>query len=241
MSTKGESWSSSLIYATWADNVFSLDDLNEVVNFHFEISRASIKCPACDGSGYAPDAHQVSEDYYDFANTGRRWNDKITLEEAQALVDGGRLRVWNPETRQWDSRGTIDEETLAIVNFANSRASHQDYAWAQFLRSRTFKTLPDRSLLRDLNHDGINRGILVEARCRRLGYEITCPKCEGHGYEYTEPHARVGIVLWFLHPRKGASRGVEVTSITQEEVPEVIAYLREARDRFLNNFKGLDL
>lgn len=59
-------------------DLWELDDLNEVVNFYFEIIRESHKCESCDGSGLNPETKQISDDWYDFANTGRRWCENIT-------------------------------------------------------------------------------------------------------------------------------------------------------------------
>ena len=35
--SSGDSWDKPVIYADWKSNAFSLDDLNELVNFYFEI------------------------------------------------------------------------------------------------------------------------------------------------------------------------------------------------------------
>ena len=80
-------------------------------------------------------------------------------------------------------------------------------------------------------HDAINRGILIRARCGRLGKKVTCESCGGHGVIFTSDKARLVLILWFLHPRKGCSRGVQIDNIEQEELPSVYAYLREAAER----------
>jgi hypothetical protein len=59
------------------------------------------------------------------------------------------------------------------------------------------------------------------------------------GRIYDEPEARVALQLWFIHPRKGASRGVYIKNIEEKEVPEVIAYLKEAAERNANRFSKL--
>lgn len=101
------------------------------------------------------------------------------------------------------------------------------------------------TLAKDLNaeggrgHDAINRWILIEARAKRLGVWGKCSTCEGCGYTWTAPAARLGLVVWFLHPRKGCSRGVRVESIEQGELPAVFAFLREARDRNAARFSKI--
>lgn len=74
------------------DKLWGLDELNELVNFYFNIHRDSKDCERCDGSGYNAATKKLSDDWYDFANRGTRWCDKITQDEVQALWDAGRLR-----------------------------------------------------------------------------------------------------------------------------------------------------
>ena len=55
MSTRGDGWGASQEADTWeAFGPWGLDDLNEMVNFYFEVTRAAVKCEACDGSGENP-------------------------------------------------------------------------------------------------------------------------------------------------------------------------------------------
>lgn len=89
---------------------------------------------------------------------------------------------------------------------------------------------------RSMGHDAINRWILIEARLKRLGLPKTCPTCEGHGHVFTANKANVSLTLWWLHPRKGCSRGVEVTTIEQDELPAVFAFLRKAAERNAERF-----
>jgi len=91
-------------------------------------------------------------------------------------------------------------------------------------------------MLADLSHDGINRSILVRQRLKRLGLPHDCPTCEGHGYVYTEGKPHVSLTLWWLHPRKGCSRGIEITRIQREELPEIFGHLRFAADRNAERF-----
>lgn len=71
--------------------MWELDELNEVVNFYFEICRENHKCEDCEGSGYNPETKHISDDWYDFANTGRRWRENITQDEVEALWEHNRL------------------------------------------------------------------------------------------------------------------------------------------------------
>lgn len=193
MSKDGNGWDSRVIVASWADFTWGLDDLNEVVNFYFEVERASKECATCEGNGYHPEAQRVVNTFYAHMNSGgESWKDKITEDELAALVEAGRV----PAT------ATVDQ-----INAEN------------------------RPGARGFGHDAINRSILTEARIERLGLKKHCPTCEGRGSVYTEDAAHVGLVLWFLHPRKGCSRGVHVQRIQQSDIPAIRAYLAGAAAR----------
>jgi hypothetical protein len=57
---------------------------------------------------------------------------------------------------------------------------------------------------------------------------------ENNGYG-----ALLGLQMWFIHPRKGASRGVYLKEIREDEVKIVIDYLKEARNRNYERFSKL--
>lgn len=82
-------WDSRIIVPTWAEfGPWNLDDLNECVNFYFDVERDSKECPACGGNGYHPDAQRVVTTFYDHrCGPGEvAWRDKITEDEAAVLV-----------------------------------------------------------------------------------------------------------------------------------------------------------
>ncbi len=197
-----QGWNSSQVSATWADfGPWTLDELNECVNFYFSVNRESKQCETCGGDGYHPDAHTVSNTFYRHMNDqGEHWNDKITQDELDALKESGRVK---------------SDATVESVNAENHPGA------------------------RGMGHDAINRHILIQARLKRLGLPETCPACEGHGYVYTAPAAHVSLTLWWLHPRKGCSRGIEITSIQQSELPVIFAFLRSAADRNANRFSKI--
>jgi len=221
---EGEGWRGEKFFDTWQDFGWKLDDLNECVNFYFSIERDSEKCEACGQSGYNQGTREIADTFYDHGDysidfvswkmrgnpenarkpggaTGRRWCDAITADELQSLRDKGRIR------------GNI---TLAEVNAANGAGGREPTRRGDF---------------GVVGHDAINRGILIETRAKRLGVWGHCGKCEGHGYVYTAPAARLALTLWWLHPRKGASRGLEIKSIARADLPAVAAFLRSAADR----------
>jgi hypothetical protein len=77
---------------------------------------------------------------------------------------------------------------------------------------------------------------LIQTRARRLGVWGWCERCGGSGKNYTTDKCQLGIELWFIHPRKGCSRGVEVHNIEQGDLPKVYDFLNEAATRNANRF-----
>jgi len=198
-------WASRVILESWEDNGFGLDELNEVVNFYFEVTRASKECESCAGGGYNPETKKIADAWYDFEGTGSRWCDKITQDEVQALLDSNRLSDLTRGRENYTP--TADE-----VNAWNGKG---------------------------FGHDEINRFICIEQRAKRLGVWGHCEHCHGNGYVFTEPKAKLGLILWVLHPRKGCSRGVHFKEIKKEEIPKVVDYLKSAKKRNNDRFSAL--
>ena len=138
------------------------------------------------------------------------WGSNITLDELQALVDAG--RCWGSQ-RGERVKPVVDQDFLNKVNNTNAHVGLGDY-----------------------HHDAINRSILIRARCDRRGIPTTCPECGGYGHVFTDEAPHMELVLWFLHPRKGCSRGVTVKNVTQDDLPSVFKYLRKARSLMMARF-----
>jgi hypothetical protein len=262
MATTGDGWGSSLELARVSE-MWELDELNECVNFYFSIQRDSKKCETCGGSGYHRDALWISESFYghsspftemtfgearasavmeqfsgprseplgrggfpseevlrkygpafrEFCEEMRRyraWNNRITQDELDALVEEGRCSKWDETRRRW-----VKDPDLTVERVNRAQDERGGFG---------------------LSHDAINRGILIEQRCKRLGVPKTCERCEGHGYIYTAPAAHVELTLWMLHPRKGCSRGVRIKLVKRSELPKVFTWLRGADTRNRERF-----
>ncbi len=201
--TSKSGWNAPIFYDDWATHDLTLDELNEVVHFYFQINRASETCPDCLGTGHNKAVHQLEKDWYDHDGKGRRWMDQLEQPEVDALWDAERL--WKFKTKP----------TPEEVN-----------KWA---REATF------------GHDAINQYICVQARAKAQGIWTSCPTCAESGYVFTEPAPHLSLVYWLCHPRKGASRGVEIKHIEREDLPSVRAFLTEARQRNHDRFAGIDL
>lgn len=150
-------------------------------------------------------------------HTRGHWNDDITQDEVEALVAAGRLRDFTHEFvpgAGWQPKANSGVPSADDVN-----------------KSERIGTITG-------SHDGINRHILIKARLARFGVPHQCETCEGHGYVFTADAAILRLVLWVLHPRKGASRGVRVP-VQRHELPAAFEYLREAAKRNADRFSKL--
>ena len=147
-------------------------------------------CFACGGSGSSRDYRQLEQDWYDFADTGRRWCNAITQDEVDALVESGRLydltHVFAPG-EGWKPKDPPVHPTAEQVN-----------EWSRAARGLS-------------GHDAINRWICVEQRAKRLGIlRGLCTACHGTGsrclipqvvdwynaWEETEPPEGDGYQIW---------------------------------------------
>jgi len=200
--SSGRGWGSNIYIDSWKEFDLKLDDLNEVVNFYFEVNRKSQDCEHCQGYGLNPETKEIERAWYDFEGVGDKWCNDITQHEVDALWEQNRLKC------------DFDEKpTAAQVNEWNKG--------------------------RGLGHDAINRWICVKARAQREGVYGECEHCNGQGYIYIADKPHVELVLWLLHPRKGAARGVRVRNIDEEDFNRAVAYLKEAKKRNNDRFRRL--
>jgi len=231
-------WDSRVNADTITEGLWSLDELNEVVNFYFEVTRESEPCEHCDQSGYNPETKKIKDSWYSFDNSewvyigNKRYNSQawqycLTEIEIEALVKAGRLT------------------DLIKINCSFNKEENKWYGWIDGVRQEIEKPeypTPDKVnewAKHGFGHDAINQSICVEARAKHLGVYGYCEYCDGKGYNYITDKARLGLQLWFLHPRKGCSKGVYIKDIKQEELSKVIEYLKEAAQRNADRFSRL--
>lgn len=191
----------SRVFLESIDDLWSLDDYNELINFYFQLHRNSKDCDLCEQTGYNSKTKEISDSWYDFKGLGVRWYNNITQDEVNSLWDKGRLSL------DFDTKPTADQ-----VNH-----------WSEA----------------GIGHDALNRMICVKQRAKRLGVYGLCEKCNGDGSVYIEPKAKLQLQMWFIHPRKGAARGVLLNNIEEDELNKAIDYLKEARQRNWDRFSKL--
>lgn len=245
-------WSSPMRLDRWSDRP-SLDDLNEVVNFYFEIRRESRKCPDCE-SGYSRHAQRLADEWYGKAdppfNAKAYGADPITVDHPALREVAVRHCATAPDYYGSDKRA-IDFEARRLCDlFSKQWAHHLIQADVDALaaedrlghvrKSGAHPTAAEVNAwsMDGFGHDTINHWICVRARCERDGYAVECPTCAGKSYLYTAPGAHLALVAWLLHPRKGASRGVEIKRIEEGEMPDVLAWLSTAAQRNADRFSA---
>lgn len=228
MIAKDAGWREPVELATFAD-IWEQDELNELVNGYFFLHREAERCAACDSSGYNPATKRLSDDWYDFAETGRRWCDNIEAEEVEALVKAGRLRDFLPAPYLFDEKANT---------WKRLDGQWPDAKWVEISDP---PVMPDPAVINSAQHphDAINSWICIEVRGKRLGIYGKCESCAGDGYVHTEPSGHLRLQLWYLHPRKGASRGVIVKDVTEKDIPKIEEYFRQALDRTRQRFNGM--
>lgn len=257
---KDSGWASRVLLADWKSfEQWSLDDLNECVHFYFEINRASEECATCGNSGYHPDAQWVERSWYEhsspFANESSESRSIETMLKSfsntapsaeplrRAGVPSAAMlhRYGKPfsdfckemlKYRYWSNRLTQDEVDELVKRGRLHELTRDG-------KHPTAAEVNDWSASGGLRHDSINRWICVEQRLKRFGIPKKCPDCDGHGYVFTEPDAHLSLVLWWLHPRKGCSRGIEIKRLSQENFESAKAFLRKAAERNAERFKGI--
>lgn len=223
----GTGWNAPVHYSTWQEFDFKLDELNECVNFYFEINRESKNCSCCGGDGYHPDAKWITESFYKHSSPfypDSAMNNYPSEEVLQKYSTEFRDFVKKMK-RDWYWSDKITEDEFEALKSHN--------------RSHGFKSAKETNKNERqsaLGHDCINRSILMKTRCERLGIPYLCPQCNGDGYVYTAENAHLSLVLWMIHPRKGASRGVRVARITKAEMGDVVKYLQNAAKRNAERF-----
>ncbi len=85
-------------------------------------------------------------------------------------------------------------------------------------------------------HDAINRSILIETRAKRLGVWGMCPECNGEGHVNTEDDGHINLVIWMIHPRKSASRGVRINRLSKADASAARKWLAKAAKRNPDRF-----
>lgn len=160
-------------------------------------------CPKCEGDGYSREAQAIANTFY---------SHQIGGPNAKALA-------WGDKLGQAEVDHLIEEGRLRVWRDGEYHAEPRTAADVNAeQRAGGFGA-----------HDAINRMILVEFRCERLGIERLCAHCGGYGdvatyeqraaadeWQLTEPPEGDGWQLW-----ETTSEGSPVSPVF--ETPEALA------------------
>lgn len=270
-------WDSGVRLETWKEFEWELDDLNELVNFAFELHRKSKHCETCAATGYHPDAQWVQKAWYKHTSPFRTpsWEEQeMTRRFRQMIGVSSRpedlhppgslpteetLKKYKPEFRAfceemrngdgfWSDK-LIQAEVDALVAEGRLMDYTHDFKSGKGWEEKPGGAKKHTPTAAEVNaaqnsqkpglhgHDSLNESVCVRARCERFGIPVTCMVCDGHGSVYTAPAGTLGINLWFIHPRKGCSRGVEILSIEKSELKAVFKFIRDGAKRNEQRFQ----
>lgn len=178
--------------------------LHKVWKGYINPHRGPVECTLCGGSGLNAQTKAIADSFYDFANKGCAWNDKITQDEVQALVDKGRLKDfthtwtlgegWKP--KKWQTKGF----RCPTCDVSVPQLSFEHYSCVCTCTGTSTECVlmegddprlhvpsaeeVNAKQYRGFIHDAINRWILVEVRAKRLGVYGKCLKCRGKGSKF---------------------------------------------------------
>lgn len=236
----GEGWSSSLEFNNWNEFEFELDSFNEVVNFYFEVDKESKNCEVCKMSGWHPDAQWVTESFSKENSPFCKLSEEKALDKLTKSLGMG--DGYSAISSTYPSEKVINKYGDNFKEFCEKLRDGSGY-WKDSLTKEDYEALEKEGRKHDASDpfsiDCISRMILCKSRCQRMGIPCDCYECDGKGYIYTSEKCHVDIILWILHPRKGASRGVRIKNIEQHQLPDVFKYLREAKDRNTERFSRI--
>lgn len=250
---EGDGWDSAKTFATWSEfGPWKLNELNECVNFYFHVQRDSRGCATCGGLGVHPDAQWVSESFYGHSSpfgfiTAREHDAQALMARFGGSPKGAHLHGSYPDAetlaRYGDDFRAFCEE-MRVHRSWDQRLTEADVSVlveaGRWPADATLeKATADRSLIGNYSIDAINRWLLAKARCERFGIPHSCVTCDGEGSVFTAESARLSLTLWWLHPRKGCSRGLEIECVRQEEVPDTLTFLRAAAERNAERFAAV--
>ncbi len=198
----------------------------------------SYECPDCGGTALNPETRQLADDFYDneghgvrwwyeYDNDGRackvieaypgacrRWCDKITQDEVDALIAEERLAHATHDWvagEGWIPKNPMPKVTAEEVNKANSVGA------------------------RGMGHDAINRWILIKARANRLGIYGHCECCDGKGRIVTDPELEKKADEWEREdPPEGEGWQVWETVSEGSPITPVFATGEELVDYLVN-------
>jgi hypothetical protein len=225
----------------------------EIVNWYFSLERQQNECRDCERSGLNQATKEISDHWYNHLHpTGDGWSHDLTQDEVDALQEFGRLgglsvmhtleelerlvtagKIKRAEAvARWEARDCTKDLVRDNGDILNRTVRWRDQVPAEEVNA---------AYRQGIGHDGINHGICVEVRAKRLGVYGLCPTCEGKGQIAVETRGRLAVVLWVVNPRTGQNYGVEILNIREDELPEVYEFVLSCGQRLADRLDLPDL
>lgn len=211
------------------------------LNPHYAKSQ---KCPECGGSGLAPEARRLKDQWYSNAPFKPEDRGSTPFLPTHPVVRAfAESNVTHSQEYYGSREGAIQREARRLADYFNSSWSHHlnvDDVAALLeggrLRDLTHTWTPESRWqpkeppyvptpeevntwsLSGLGHDAINQWIVVGAECKRLGIDSTCPHCAGSGTIWDSPEDEQAAEAW-EHRDPPAGDGYQIWETVSEGSP----------------------
>ena len=169
--------------------------INQMIWKGYHNPYSGMECKCCGGSGSSPEYRKLSDDWYGFENSSKRWCNNINETEIAALIEGGRLMDFTHDWAKGLGWTIKSPEYIPTVKEVNE--------WSK----------------KGLGHDSINQWICVESRLAQQGVtEFDCKTCDGKGSLWADDkYSKLCEEFEPVEPPKGD--GYQLWSTTTEGTP----------------------
>lgn len=179
-----------------------------------------------------------------------RWRPNLTNKDDIETLKDLNAEPWmidllnmNPDYTHW---GPSEDYMLNEGEGWNSRIvlqSWSDFKWDlddyNEIVHFYFEVCKESDHCKTCNGLGWHPDSLSNVQIGKYDLAKLCNDCKGKSYWYTSSPCYMKLVLWALHPRKGASRGIRIEKIEQSDLPAIFKMLRLAADRNAERFSRI--
>lgn len=126
---------------------------------------------------------------------------------------------------QWKALAYNHEDTYTAWGVGSDYMMTDGSGWGL---SQTYESWTDFAEGFGISPDSLNECV---------NFHFTASNIESDDAD--RPPVMLTLQLWIIHPRKGASKGVEILSVSETELPDAVNYLRAAAVRNAKRFSML--